>query len=120
MKMDIKKLIGIERCVVLQAIAEGYLLRTTGKHFYEEYPGVEEEYGVLYEQHIHLLKAYLIEQYASRGLNLNECIRKAGETVSLGAQLTQYETESLIKDADLVLTTYAMVEERKKRILKKQ
>jgi hypothetical protein len=118
MKIDFKKLIGMERCVVLQAIAEGYLLRTTGKHFSDEFPNVKEEYGVLVEEHLKLLKDYLSEQYTSRNLDLNECIEKSGEKV-LDDKLTKYETESLIKDADLVLTTYAMVEERKRKLLKK-
>ena len=72
MKIDFKKLIGMERCVVLQAIAEGYLLRTTGKHFSDEFPNVKEEYGVLVEEHLKLLKDYLSEQYTSRNLDLNE------------------------------------------------
>ena len=117
MNMDIKKLIGIERCVVLQAIAESYLLRTTGKNFSEEYPELKEEYGVLNEQHALVLKQYLKDQYASRNLDLNECIMKSGEQC-LDDKLTKYETESLIKDADLVLTTYVMVEERKRKLLK--
>ena len=118
MNIELKKIMGIERCVVLQAIAEGFLLRTTGKHFEEEYPNVKEEYGVLTEQHIKVLKDYLKDNYESRNLDLNECIEKSGEEI-LKDKLTKYETEALVKDADLVLTTYVMVEERKKRLLKK-
>lgn len=118
MNNDMKKIIGIERCVVLQAIAESYLLRTTGKHFNEEFPDVKESYGVILEQHSQLLKKFLKEEYASRNLDINECIEKSGEKV-LENELTKYEIESLIKDADLVLITYAMVEERKKKFLKK-
>ena len=66
MENNESKLLGMERCVILQAIAENYLIRTTGKHFEEAYPEVQEEYGVLLEQHIRLLKAYLNEEYAER------------------------------------------------------
>ena len=79
MNNDMKKIIGIERCVVLQAIAEGYLLRTTGKHFNEEFPNVKESYGVILEQHSQLLKKFLKDEYASRNLDINECIEKRKE-----------------------------------------
>ena len=120
MENNESKLLGMERCVILQAIAENYLIRTTGKHFDEAYPEVQEEYGVLLEQHIRLLKAYLNEEYAERNLNLNECIRRTGETAILDDKLTDYEVKALIRNAYLVLSTYVMVEERKKKLWKKE
>ena len=36
MNEEQKTLLGVERCILLQALAESYLLRKTGKHFYEE------------------------------------------------------------------------------------
>ena len=59
MENETNKLLGLERCILLQALAESYLLRTTGKHFNDAYPEVVEEYGVLLEEHVKLLKKFL-------------------------------------------------------------
>ena len=118
MNAEQNKVLGLERLILLQAVAESYLLKTTGKHFYEEYPGVQEEYGVLLEQHVDLLKAHLADEFASMNLNLNECIEKSGEKPAPAGKLTQYEVNALIRTADIVLFTYCTVEERKQRFLK--
>lgn len=118
MENETNKLLGLERCILLQALAESYLLRTTGKHFNDAYPEVVEEYGVLLEQHIELLKGYLVEEYTARKLDLNECITKAGEEPAPAGKLTQYEVNALIRTVDTVLFTYTTVEERKQRFLK--
>ncbi len=118
MNEEQKTLLGLERCVLLQALAESYLLRKTGKHFYEEYPDVKEEYGMLLDEHVKLLKGYLEEDFSARGLVLTDCVNKAGETLSPD-KLTDYESKVLIRIVDDILFTYCTVEERKKRFLNK-
>lgn len=114
-----RKMLGFERCVILQAIAENYLIRTKGKKICNEYPELEEKYGVLADQHIHLLKEFLKEEYKARNLDLDECIVKSGEVVVTTDRLTDYERNVLIREADIVLLTYCTVEDRKKVFLKK-
>jgi hypothetical protein len=118
MNEEQKTLLGVERCILLQALAESYLLRKTGKHFYEEYPNVKEEYGVLLEEHVKLLKKFLEEDFSARQLDLSLCVEKAGETM-LDNKLTDYESKILVRIVDDVLFTYCTVEERKKRFLNK-
>ena len=118
MNEEQKTLLGLERCVLLQALAESYLLRNTGKHFYEVYPDVKEEYGVLLKEHVELLRKFLEEDFSTRQFDLYECIKKAGQTCSVD-KLTDYESKVLIKIVDDILLTYCTVEERKKRFLNK-
>ena len=116
MNEEQRTLLGLERCVLLQALAESYLLRKTGKHFYEEYPNVKEEYGLLLDEHVKLLKKFLEEDFSARNLDLAACVEKAGETLS-DDKLTNYESQILVRIVDDVLFTYCTVEERKKRFL---
>jgi hypothetical protein len=95
MNEEQKVLLGLERCILLQALAESYLLRKTGKHFYEEYPNVKEEYGLLVKEHVELLRSFLEEDFEARGLNLKDCLDKKGEVIkSIDSNLKIYRFES--------------------------
>lgn len=118
MNEEQKILLGLERCILLQALAESYLLRKTGKHFYEEYPTVKEEYGLLVKEHVELLRRFLEEDFEARGLNLKDCLDKKGEVIT-NDKLTDFESKILVRIVDDVLFTYCTVEERKKRFLNK-
>lgn len=118
MNEEHNKLLGIERCILLQALAESYLKKTTGKNFNEAYPNIVEEYGVLLEQHIELLKAHLKEEFLFMNLDLNECIVKNGEEIASFGKMTKYEFDALLRIVDTFMFIYSAAEDRKKKFKK--
>lgn len=118
MNEEQKKLLGLERIILMQAFAEAYLYRQTDKDFSDVYPDVKHEYGLLTVEHVKLLKAYLKENFNIRKLDLNECIEKAGEK-AMDEKLTEYEASILINMADDVIFVHDMIDRLKSKFLNK-
>ena len=116
-KDELKTMLDIERMVILQALAEAYLLKKGKGSFDKAYPDVEDSYGSLNEEQIKILRTVLKEEYEARGLSLSECISKAGEDPN-SDKITQYEIADLARYADMTIATMASIITRKDRLLK--
>lgn len=116
-KDDIKKLLPLERMVIMQGFVEVYLQKTKGKKFGELYPDIEDTYGVLNKKQLEILHSYLVDDYKSMNIDLNEIINKSGSAVDENG-LSEYEKKELVRRADSVLATVANVFERKEKLYK--
>ncbi len=117
-KDDMKKLLPLERMVIMQGFVESYLKKTKGKTFAEVYPDVEDVYGVLNSKQEEILHSYLVDDYKKMGLDLNELILKSGsEVVENG--LSDFEKKELIRRSDDVLLLVANIFDRKEKLYKK-
>lgn len=116
-KDDMKKLLPLERMVIMQGFVEVYLQKTKGKKFGELYPDIEDTYGVLNKKQLEILHSYLVDDYKSMNIDLNEIINKSGSAVDENG-LSEYEKKELVRRADSVLATVANVFERKEKLYK--
>lgn len=116
-KEDMKKLLPLERMVIMQGFVEVYLQKTKGKKFGELYPDIEDTYGVLNKKQLEILHSYLVDDYKSMNIDLNEIINKSGSAVDENG-LSEYEKKELVRRADSVLATVANVFERKEKLYK--
>lgn len=116
-KDDMKKLLPLERMVIMQGFVEVYLQKTKGKKFGELYPDIEDTYGVLNKKQLEILHSYLVDDYKSMNIDLNEIINKSGSAVDENG-LSEYEKKELVRRADIVLATVANVFERKEKLYK--
>lgn len=113
------KMLLAERLVILQALAENYLKKTTGKTFEEMYPEEKDEYGRLNHTQEKVLHDYLASIYKVYGQNLDEVLAEKGETLKDGEVLTDYEKGALMRLADEQLILSATIVERKARLFNK-
>jgi len=113
------KMLLAERLVILQAMAENYLKKTTGKTFEEMYPDEKDEYGKLNSNQEKVLHDYLAHVYEVYGQNLDDVLAKQGETLKDGEYLTDYEKGALMRLADEQLILTSTIVERKARLLNK-
>lgn len=116
-KDDMKKLLPLERMVIMQGFVEVYLQKTKEKKFGELYPDIEDTYGVLNKKQLEILHSYLVDDYKSMNIDLNEIINKSGSAVDENG-LSEYEKKELVRRADIVLATVANVFERKEKLYK--
>lgn len=100
------------RKVVMQLIADYYLITNGKKSFSEEYPEKEDIYSEPNLDQLMLNRAYLEKKYQEKGMDLKTEIEKNGEQMN-SDNLTNYEYEILIKKADEFLIMLGLLEERK-------
>jgi len=109
------ELIPAERAVILQGFVDSYLLRTEGKPFYEVYPDIEDQYGILNDKQNEILHYYLEDELKDRGRNLEEEIKAAGEE-RIDNELTDYEQEQLLELADKEIILLGSIMQRKEKL----
>ena len=120
-KEEFKEKVFTERMVILQAMAESYLIRKKDKYFSDEYPNVTDKYGIINLEQEQLLREFLKEYFNNQGRNLEEEIKKAGEDLSASTnKLTKYEIDELTKIADYEIIFLSTIIKRKERLLKKE
>ena len=116
-KEDLETLLNIERMVILQGLAEAYLLKNGKGTFNEAYPNVEDNYGNLNDEQIKILRTILKEEYEARNLSLSDKIKESGEDPN-SEEITKYEIRDLARFADMTIATMSSIITRKERLLK--
>lgn len=114
---QVMQLIPAERAVILQGFVDSYLIRTDGRPFYEVYPDIEDQYGILNDKQNELLRYYLEDEFKERGRNLQQEILAAGEEIVDG-ELTDFEEEQLLELADKEIILLGAIMRRKETLAK--
>ena len=100
------------RTVVMQVMADSYLLTNGKKSYEEEFPGAKNVLGELSDEQALLLRMYLGQEFQRLGLDLKKEIEKNGEQMEVDV-LSKYETTELAKRADQFILMTSILEQKK-------